>query len=494
MNESQEYDFILRNVQRNPEISRRRIMDWMLKSGFGLSAAAFLSGSAVSACQMSLAQGVGAPKGDGTFGGGGDSMRIAVVGPFSGIGSFLGAILDRSLNAAVKQVNATGGIGGRKIEILKKDISAADASQVINAYQDVAGQTDVAGLIWGVPGGPIVQLADRIATDKLLIAGAFSDLYTDNTMWPNNKALRSYFQFLIPTNWGLEVLAKYCKEDRGYNRVALLLDNTGGDDFKQLYRSTLSKYGLSSTGEATYTINNSNFGPQLSTVGDPQSLWIYGLATDVANAVKQLADAKKDYIGIDEAKSGARPHLMGSPAALGEKKWAELAGAAAKAGTLCGWHIGGLIYLPTFKMREWMQKYGDVQPTGGEETPADCMGMIANAVKKAGSVGDRQKLIEAVEQAGKQSFSSIDFEFSADNHLSKHPDDIILITLERGKPATPNYKLGKEWSEVFPQGYVGPTHLVRPTITENSRRHPELMQQIIDEGWGTNAPPGDPTH
>jgi len=40
---------------------------------------------------------------------------------------------------------------------------------------------------------------------------------------------------------------------------------------------------------------------------------------------------------------------------------------------------------------------------------------------------------------------------------------------------------------VFPPGYTGPTQLVRPTIDANRRAHPEVVDQVLREGWGTQC-------
>lgn len=500
VNENRERDFIERNAKTNPDVARRRLLQWMLKAGWTLPAASILSASAITACGQG---GLDADSGflasrntdGGAFGEGGDEIKVAAIGPYSGIGSFVGAILQRSLDASVAHINSTGGVGGRKVRVIPKDISAADVQQVINAYQDIAGAGDYAGLVFGVPGG-ITELQDRIATDQLLVAAAFADLKTEGNLYPQNQALRPVFQFLLPTDWSLDLMADYCANDRGYSRVALMYDDTtGGGEIVDRSRSSLSKVGMSLSSVVTYTLNNSNFGPQLSKIGNPNSFWIWGLATDVANAVKQIDDAGRAYATINEAKAGTNPQLMGSPAALGEKKWAELAGESAKAGTLTAWHIGGLIYLPQFAIRGWLQEYLDTFPSGGEETPANALAMIMKAVEKTGNIQDRKGLIRAVETMGPVTFAAMPYEFTADNHLAVHPDDMIMVTLERGgRPARAGYDVGREWEDVFPTGYVGPTHLVRPTREANTRRHPEVMKQIIEEGWGTNCPRECETH
>ena len=69
-------------------------------------------------------------------------------------------------------------------------------------------------------------------------------------------------------------------------------------------------------------------------------------------------------------------------------------------------------------------------------------------------------------------------------------DDMILVTLERSTGAaktTPSYELGTEWKTVLPAGYVGPAHLVRPTLEANKRRHPAVMEEVLKLGYGTQC-------
>ncbi|MCE7885155.1 MAG: hypothetical protein DYH08_15080 [Actinobacteria bacterium ATB1] len=379
MNENRERDFIER--QTNRDISRRRALDWMLKVGYSATAASFLAATATS-CGGDRQFGDITGESEG-FGESSDTLKIAVVAPFSGIGSFLGAVAQRSLDAAVQHVNSEGGIGGRKVELVTKDVNAADFQAAMNVYQDLAGQGDVAGIIWALT-THLVELQDRIAVDRIPIAVAFANLHDSNDLYPANQAMRPLFQFLIPDSWTMRVLADYCKNDRGYSRVAFVYDENLFADDVPAFEKTMAETGLSTTTITSYPLNNSNFAPQIQATEGAQALWFWGLGTDIANAVKQLADVEKDYTYIGDALSAKRPHLMGTQAALGEKKWAELAGAAAKAGTLTTWHVGGLIYLPTFQIRDWMRAYTNELPSGGEETPADAMYTIANAVKNAG--------------------------------------------------------------------------------------------------------------
>ncbi|MCZ7527907.1 MAG: hypothetical protein M5U14_16920 [Acidimicrobiia bacterium] len=180
---------------------------------------------------------------------------------------------------------------------------------------------------------------------------------------------------------------------------------------------------------------------------------------------------------------------MGWPGGTGEKKWAELAGDAAKTGSLTTWHMGGLIGLPTFPIRTWMQDYLGIPATGGEESPANGLWALVEAVRRAGTT-DREAVVTALEGLT-TTFAGLEYGFEPDRHLAITEDQLVLITLERhtGPAETdPPYQLGREWEEVwlpaFPD-YVGPTHLVRPTLEANRRAFPDTVTEILEGGWGT---------
>src|SRR5690349_22029501 len=104
------------------DLSRREFVKWAGKVGFGA-----MSVLAISSCSSGGGDGNNAtdtttkdetPRG---FKASGDKLKVGVIGPFSGVGAFIGRIINNSLDAAVAQINATGGIGGRKVEVIKRD-------------------------------------------------------------------------------------------------------------------------------------------------------------------------------------------------------------------------------------------------------------------------------------------------------------------------------------------------------------------------------------
>jgi branched-chain amino acid transport system substrate-binding protein len=469
--------------ESTPDYSRRDFMAWAGKVGF-----ASMSMLALTSCGAGTKKSASGSK-TGSFTGGGGAMKIGVIAPFSGVGAYVGRIVNNSLDAAVAQINSTGGVGGRKVEVVKRD-TGTDPAAGVKAYQAFAGDSSVIGILW-CGGLGLEESRAQIQRDNMPIIAVFNDLWSPGNLYPKGKE-RSIFQMIMPDRMAFDLLATYCKEDRGYSKVGLIYDTLLYSPVKEYFQAAMASHGLGTAGIETYQLNDADFGPQVNRLKSQkgEALMVWGVSGDTAGIVKQLDKVGASYVDTPTAKSGSwKPHIMGSPGGTGEHTWADLAGSAAKVGTLTAWHVGGLVYLPSFAIRGWLQKYLKTSTTGGEESPADGLWTLCQAVKTAGST-DRQKMVTAIETMGDIKFASIPFSYSADRHLSKTPDDLILVTLERSSgPAQtdPAYSLGTEWKSEFSTGYVGPTQLVRPTLAANKRAHPDVMDEVLRLGYGTQC-------
>jgi branched-chain amino acid transport system substrate-binding protein len=418
-----------------------------------------------------------------------DTIKFGVVSPFSGIGSFVGTITKNSLDAAVQEINASGGIGGRKVELVLRD-AGQELTNGVKAYQEFSGDPHVAGVLW-CGGLGFDESRNLIKRDQMPVMAVFEDPAASGDLYPAVPE-RSVFQLVMPENMAMRVLCRYLAEDRGYKRVALLFDSTVSEGANKYFTDSAAAFGISPAGIESFNVFASEFGPQLQRLKPQRSeaLIVWGLASNTAGVVKQLGDLGAAYVDTPTAKGAAwHPHVIGAPTGTGDKSFADLAGSAAKTGTVTAWHLGGLVYLPTFAIGQWMKKYVNKTPTGGEELPADGLGTLVRAIDKAGTT-DRRRMVDTIETMGRFKFSSVEFGFTAQNHLARTEDEMIIVTLERSSgpaPTDPPYQLGREWKDVFPPGYAGPTQLVRPTIDANRRAHADVVDQVLRDGWGTQC-------
>jgi branched-chain amino acid transport system substrate-binding protein len=418
-----------------------------------------------------------------------DTIKVGVISPFSGIGAFLGTITRNSLDAATQEVNAGGGVGGRKVELVMRD-AGQELTNGVKAYQEFAGDPHVAGVLW-CGGLGFDESRNLIKRDGMPVMAVFEDPASSGDLYPAAPE-RSIFQFVMSEPMAVDVLCRYAREDRGYSRAALLYDSTVSEGVKSYFKESTGKAGLTSVGIESFNVFATEFGPQLQRLktAKPEVLLVWGLASNTAGVVEQLEQLGAAYVDTPTAKGADwHPHVIGAPTGTGDKSWIDLAQTAAKVGTVTAWHLGGLVYLPTFAIRTWMQKYLHKTPTGGEELPADGLGTLVRAIEKGGST-DRRRMVDTIETMGRFAFASVEFGFTDRNHLARTADELIVVTTERSSgPAStdPPYQLGREWRDVFPPGYAGPTQLVRPTLEANRRAHPEVVDQVLRDGWGTQC-------
>lgn len=426
----------------------------------------------------------------------GDTLKVGVVAPFSGPDSATGTLVTNSLQAAVHQLNATGGLSGRKVELLLHD-SGAQVQGAARAYAEIEKVPGVVGVLWCGSLGLDKALA-QIKRSGMPVISVFYDLYSAGLLYPQGGAAgRSVFQLSLPEAFGQATLASYAgSRDRGYTSVGLLHDaafdagGTSAATFGQLF----AKAGLAVVPPQSFSTGATDLSSQLAALrsGAPEVVYFDGLPADLATAAEQLAAMKSSYSSDPTDKGpGWHPQLFVSGRAMRAAAWATTAGAAAKVGTLAPTHLGGLAYLPSFAVGGWMTKYLGTPPTGDEDLPADALYAVLQGIRKAGS-SDRQSLVRAIEGLGDVRFASLGFGFSATSHVARTPNDTALLTIEYLSgpvPTSPAYQLGKEWQtgQLYGASPVAPTQLVRPTLAANRRAHPHTVDVIMGQGWGTQC-------
>ncbi len=480
-------------------VDRRVFLNWASRigvAGFGLLGAWGTPGRAAAGVTRTI---VGAAP---TAGNVPKTLKLGVIVPTSGIGQFLGEIVQRSLIASLQHIEDTNLMKGTRVSYQIVNAPAERFAQgTSEAYNKLIADPDIVGILWCTPIG-IAEAKPQIQRDQIPVIAVYADLWSDDALYPRAPE-RSIFQMLLPDVMSFDALSRYAKRDRGYNSAGLIYDSSLLADAKGMFANAAKKAGLQVAGIEEFQIFSGDYGAQLQRLKQarPEALFVWGLSDNTSGIVKGLAALDADYVDTPTAKAQGswRPHILGYPGGTGEKKWAELAGDAAKTGSATAWYLGGLVGGPQFAIRNWLEKAGQQAPSGGEETIANAFWALLESVRKAGST-DRRKMVTELERL-KTRFAGLEYSFAPKRHLSVTPDETTLITLERynGPIKTdPPYAMGKEWSTTFPQirpDYVGPVHLVRPTLAANKRAQPDYMQQVLHEGWGiqcTKTPPDAP--
>jgi branched-chain amino acid transport system substrate-binding protein len=134
------------------------------------------------------AAGCGGDEGSATSGGGGggEPLKIGAMNPYSGDFSLYGTELLRGYQLAIDEVNAKGGVDGRKVELLKGDASAAD--QAISQAQRLATQEQVDAFT-----GTYISAVSQSASD---VAAQQNKLYWETNALAKDLTDRGMENFL----------------------------------------------------------------------------------------------------------------------------------------------------------------------------------------------------------------------------------------------------------------------------------------------------------
>jgi branched-chain amino acid transport system substrate-binding protein len=173
-----------------------------------------LSGSAVGA--VSLASGLAAPAIAQN-----EPIRIGYLPALTGPSSSTGIGINRGTVLAVDEINAAGGINGRKIELIVRD-TQSDPTKAVNAVAELTQRQKVA-IIWGpLNSGEALAATPLIARDKVpMLHPCWVDELIDVKKYPMSFRI-------APTNTQVGAGANYYVVDvLKLKKVAVISDTTG---------------------------------------------------------------------------------------------------------------------------------------------------------------------------------------------------------------------------------------------------------------------------
>jgi len=173
-----------------------------------------LSGSAVGA--VSLASGLAAPAIAQN-----EPIRIGYLPALTGPSSSTGIGINRGTLLAVDEINAAGGINGRKIELIVRD-TQSDPTKAVNAVAELTQRQKVS-IIWGpLNSGEALAATPLIARDKVpMLHPCWVDELIDVKKYPMSFRI-------APTNTQVGAGANYYVVDvLKLKKVAVISDTTG---------------------------------------------------------------------------------------------------------------------------------------------------------------------------------------------------------------------------------------------------------------------------
>lgn len=166
-----------------------------------------------------------------------DTIKIGVITQLTGFAQIYGEANKIGAEIAAQRINATGGVNGRKIEIVLRD-DKGSPDGTIAAYRDLAAE-GIKLFIAGPISGTVVALAPLFkGTDNILMAAGPNNLAITHELY-NDNVFRLQLTS-IPVFEGLGVVVAQKAPDV-HNWVAISSDQQANQELSRIFLRSLKK-------------------------------------------------------------------------------------------------------------------------------------------------------------------------------------------------------------------------------------------------------------
>ena len=188
-----------------------------------------------------------------------DTIKVGLMGPYSGDVAQYGLAVRKGAELYVKQLNADGGLDGKKIELDTQD-EKGDATEAVNVYNKMV-EGGVVGIIGDVTSTPSIAVAQVAAGDNMPLVSAAATAADFVSFGPNA------FRACITDPYQGKLMADFAAS-QGFKTVATIY-NSGGDYEKGVndaFVARCKEIGLSVATEQGYQSGDVDFKGQLTSI------------------------------------------------------------------------------------------------------------------------------------------------------------------------------------------------------------------------------------
>ena len=222
-----------------------------------------------------------------TSGGSGDEIVIGGLAPLTGSVAQYGVAVDNAVKMAVDDINAKGGLLGKRIKYISYD-EKGDPTEATNAYTRLVDQDKIVALIGDVTSAPCEAVAQQAARDKLPMI----------TPSGTSEAITTYgenvFRACFIDPYQGQLMANYAAKKLNAKTAAILFDN--GDPYSSgiadAFEAAAKALGMTITNKEGYASKSTDFNSQLTKIkaGNPDVLLLPVYYNDVVLIAKQAKD------------------------------------------------------------------------------------------------------------------------------------------------------------------------------------------------------------
>jgi branched-chain amino acid transport system substrate-binding protein len=332
-----------------------------------------------------------------------------------------GVPVSNGMKMAVEEINAAGGVNGRKIRMILED-SGYDPKRAVLASQKMVERDKIFAMV-GPMGSPTVLAAQDVLFDAgvlqlfPLTAAEFTFKFD-----PAKPQERLKFSNILPYIESTRAAIKYMVETKNSKKPCIMYqDDEYGKNVLDGFNQQVAAMKLTAASVTSYKRGASDFSAQVAKMkADGCDLVLLG--TVIRETIGTMSEAKK--LGWDVTFLGATPTNVMEVPALGKEAVEGLYAAAAFE----------IPYEDTAKgkVKDWFANYKKMFNTDANTQALigyNAIETFAFFVNKAGKDLTGQKLLDALESGDKflDIFNSPPTVFSKTNHLANTVTQIQQI-------------------------------------------------------------------
>jgi len=227
-----------------------------------------------------------------------EAIKIGVSGPYTGGSSSMGVSMRDGVRLAVKEINAAGGVAGKKIEIIERDDEAKN-ERGVQIAQELINKEKVVATVGFINTG--VSLASQRFYQEAKIP-VMNNVATGTIVTKQFTGDNYIFRNAARDEIQAPMIVKEAIEKRGFKKVAILADST---NYGQLGREDLEKAlkakGITPVAVEKFNIKDVDMTPQLLKAKEAgaEVILTYAIVPELAQIANSMAKLgwKKPMIG-----------------------------------------------------------------------------------------------------------------------------------------------------------------------------------------------------
>ena len=351
-----------------------------------------------------------------------DAFKVGLVSPMSGANARYGAFANKGAALAAKEINAAGGVLGKKIELVSGDSQCVPAEGVA-ATQRMISLEKTAIIIGDVCSSVTLAMQPLVEESKVLLVNAASS-NPDITHKAGVGGFKWTFRNYPTDEVRAATVLEYAAKTKGFKKYAVLsVDSDYGRGAIKFTKRYLPKYeGAEILSEDYYKDSETDFRSVLSKIrrSGAQAIILYGQADTTPIIARQMLE-----LGL-----AGKVALVGN----GEFNTKDTIAAAPKVMNGAVEAAAWLPEVPAPRSQKFVEDYkkanGGEMPNNHAYTHYDTLQLVAQAIKNANSLKgeDIRNALAKIKYDSPMGLVTFD-----DHNQAVMP--MVLLEITDGKPA-----------------------------------------------------------